>query len=184
MSQLTDCHWEYHRQAVPSIPISSSWSFPSHHLPSFHPFTTLPMLPFLPVPYIPLILSSSFPSLSHLLPPFSYFPIRPDTLNYPILSHSFPSLIFLFILSHPLPSLLIHFHCLHSFPSLPIPTFPPNFPAPLPSRSFQPLPIFPIPSHSFRCLPSLPIPCHLHPFRSLSILIPPDPLVSSSLPIS
>ena len=96
MSQLTDRHWEYHRQAVPSIPMSS-WSFPSRHLPlstPLHLLPCLPILPSLPIPYIPLILSSFFPSISHSLT------IPSD----PLLPHPFPLLYAPYISSHPFSS--------------------------------------------------------------------------------
>ena len=130
-------------------------------------FPCLPMLSSLSIPYLPLILSSSFPSLSHSLT------IPSD----PLLSQPFPLLYVPYISSHSFPSptsLLIHFHPFHPFSSFPIPSLP-ILPASLPSRSSQSLQYFqslPIP---FDILPSLPIPCHPHPFRSLIIPSLPIP---------
>ena len=156
--------------ARPSRPFSYrlDHSRPSRHLSSFHPFTSLPMLPSLPIPYIPLILSSSFPFLSYSL----------TILFDPLLPHPFPFLYVPYISSHSFPSLhplLIHFRPFHPFliPSYTYHSQPSGFPP------FSFIPVFfqwftslPIP---FYILPSLPIPCHLHPFRSLNTPFLPPP---------
>ena len=134
------------------------------------------MLPSLLIPYIPLILYSSFPSLSHSLT------IPSD----PVLPHPFPLLSVPCSSSHPFPSstsLLIHFRPFHPFSSLSIPSLP-NLPASLSSRLSQSLPMFPIPSHSFQYSP---IPSDPLSSPSLTIPyypIPSDPLIPHPFPLT
>ena len=109
---------------------------------------------------------------------------------YPIPSHSFTFLIFLFIPSHPLPlstSLPLHFKDgqLPSFlnPSYNFPSQPSGFPPfsfiPVSSNISHPLPFLSTFSHPFR---SLVIPISSHPLSFPSIPIPYYPIPSHSFP--
>ena len=135
-------------QYFPSLPI------PSDPLSS-HPFR-FPIIPSLPILYIP---SHSFPSLPSLHHPCPYFPIRhhpfpllPSLIIPPRPFYFSPFQLFptpsrdssLQILSHPFPSLTLS----HFFSILPVP-FRFFYPLhPFPSRPCHPIPSLPVPFRS------------------------------------
>ena len=167
-SLVIPCISSYSFPSLPSL-LNPSYTFPFQP-PGFPPFS-FPSLPIFPIPYDPLSSSSltipyhpipslpilyipshSFPSLSSLHHPCSYFPIH----HYP-----FPPLYLLSSL--PVPSILSNSFPLplviHSFKSFPIPSYISHpFPSLTLSNFFSILPV------RFRHIPfllsrpSLPVP--------------------------